>query len=89
VIGGGIAAAGDLLFDSVRGEIRQRVLMTAQDAVTLVTAELGTWAGSIGAAVHGAEQAEAGESIMPGTVATWSSAAVAGPTAPGLEAGQG
>ena len=29
---------------------------TALDAVTVVPAELGTWAGSIGAAVHGAER---------------------------------
>ena len=57
VIGGGIAAAGDLLFASAREEIRRRVQTTAIDEVELVTAELGTWAGAIGAAVHGAESA--------------------------------
>jgi glucokinase len=57
VLGGGVAAAGDLLFDPIRAEIRRRVTTTAIDEVTLVAAELGTWAGSIGAAVHGAERA--------------------------------
>jgi glucokinase len=56
VIGGGVAAAGDLLLDPIRAEIRRRVRTTSLDAVTLVTAELGTWAGAIGAAVHGAER---------------------------------
>ena len=60
MIGGGIAAAGDLLLDEARAEIRRRVLTTSVDEVEIVTAELGTWAGAIGAAVHGAEQAPAG-----------------------------
>jgi hypothetical protein len=34
------------------------VFTTALDDVEIVTAELGTWAGAIGAAIHGAEQAE-------------------------------
>ena len=68
VIGGGVAAAGDLLLDPVRREIRLRCRTTAIDAVELVLAELGTWAGSIGAAIHGAERMLAGEAIQPGTV---------------------
>ncbi len=59
VIGGGVAAAGDLLLDPIRAELRGRVHATSLEAVELVTAELGTWAGSIGAAVHGAERAAA------------------------------
>jgi glucokinase len=55
VIGGGIAAAADLLLGPVRDELRRRVMMTALDEVEVVTAELGTWAGAIGAAIHGAE----------------------------------
>jgi glucokinase len=55
IIGGGIAAAGDLLLTPIRNEIRRRVQTTAIDEVEVVTAELGTWAGAIGAAVHGAE----------------------------------
>jgi glucokinase len=65
VIGGGIAAAADLLFPEIRAEIRRRVLTTSVDIVDIVTAELGTWAGSMGAAVHGAEQAWAGLAIAP------------------------
>jgi predicted NBD/HSP70 family sugar kinase len=65
VIGGGIAAAGDLLLDEARAEIRRRVRTTSVDMVEIVTAELGTWAGSIGAAVHGAEQSWAGLAIGP------------------------
>ncbi len=57
VIGGGVAAAGELLFAPIRAEIARRVTTTAIDEVALVPAELGTWAGSVGAAVHGAEQA--------------------------------
>jgi len=55
VIGGGIAAGADLLLPSIRAELKRRVLVTALDRVDLVAAELGTWAGAIGAAVHGAE----------------------------------
>ena len=55
VIGGGVAAAGDLLLGPIRDEVRRRVLMTSLNAVEIVTAELGTWAGAIGAAIHGAE----------------------------------
>ena len=57
VIGGGIGAAFDLLFAPIWTELRRRVHITSLEPVTLVAAELGTWAGSIGAAVHGAEQA--------------------------------
>ncbi len=58
VIGGGIAAAADLLLGPIRDELRRRVLTTSLDEVEIVTAELGTWAGAIGAAIHGAEMAE-------------------------------
>lgn len=58
VIGGGIAAAADLLLDPIRAELRRRVRTTTLDEVEVVTAELGTWAGAIGAAIHGAEAAE-------------------------------
>lgn len=57
VIGGGVAAAGELLLGPIRAELARRVLVTSLDAVELVAAELGTWAGAIGAAVHGAERA--------------------------------
>jgi glucokinase len=55
VIGGGIAASADLLLGPIREELRRRVQTTSLVEVEIVTAELGTWAGAIGAAVHGAE----------------------------------
>ncbi len=55
VIGGGIAAGGDLLLEPIRAELRRRVQTTSLDEVEVVTAELGTWAGAIGAAIYGAE----------------------------------
>jgi glucokinase len=55
VLGGGMSGAGELLLTPIRAEVRARVRVTDLDAVRIVTAELGTWAGAIGAAVHGAE----------------------------------
>ncbi len=60
VLGGGVAAAGDLLFKPIHDEVRRRVRTTSLDQVSIVPAVLGTWAGAIGAAVHGAERASAG-----------------------------
>jgi glucokinase len=57
VIGGGVAGAGELLFGPIRAELRRRVRTTSLDGVELVPAELGTIAGAIGAAIHGAERA--------------------------------
>ncbi len=71
VIGGGVAAAGDMLLDSIRAEIVRRVTTTSLADVRIELAELGTWAGAIGAAVHGAEAAERGEAIQPGSPETW------------------
>ncbi len=42
----------------IRDELRRRVRTTSLDEVEIVTAELGIWAGAIGAAIHGAEAAE-------------------------------
>jgi glucokinase len=58
VIGGGVAAAADLLLDTIRDEVRRHVFTTSLDEVQIVPAELGTWAGAIGAAIHGAEEAD-------------------------------
>jgi len=58
VIGGGVAAAADLLLDTIRDEVRRHVFTTSLDGMDIVPAELGTWAGGIGAAIHGAEEAE-------------------------------
>ncbi len=76
VIGGGVAAAGELLFGPIRSEIARRVTTTSVDEVTLVAAELGTLAGAIGAAIHGAERAaETATGAVP--------APGAGPATPG------
>jgi glucokinase len=59
VIGGGVAVgAGDLLFDPIRTELEARVHVTSLAGIEVVPAELGTLAGAIGAAVHGAQAVE-------------------------------
>jgi glucokinase len=54
VLGGGVSAAGHLLLDPIRDEVRRRVRVTNLATVEIVAAQLGTWAGAIGAGVHGA-----------------------------------
>ncbi len=54
VVGGGVAAAGEMLLAPLRAELRRRVFITDLDHVDVVCAELGIWAGAIGAALHGA-----------------------------------
>lgn len=58
VIGGGIAAAGDLLLEPVRKAIHDRVTLVPVDQVSVVLAELGSSAGAIGAALAGLDQPE-------------------------------
>jgi glucokinase len=58
VVGGGVAAAGDLLLEPIRAELRRRVRMTSLADVRVATAELGPGAGAVGAAIHGAEAAD-------------------------------
>ncbi len=55
VVGGGVAAAAEIIFGSIRAELDRRVRMTNSAPVELVPAELGIWGGAIGAAIHGAE----------------------------------
>jgi len=50
VLFGGLAGAGDTLFDPVRDEVRKRALKPAADTVKVVPAKLGGNAGIIGAA---------------------------------------
>jgi len=59
ILGGGWSSAGDLIIEPIKAEMRRRVITTPVERVDVVLAELGTWAGAIGAAVHGAEQADA------------------------------
>ena len=58
VIGGGIAAAGDLILDPIRRSVRQHVFLAPKDGAEIVAAQLGNWAGAIGAALAGRPQAE-------------------------------
>jgi glucokinase len=68
VIGGGVAAAADLLLAPIREELGRRVRTTSLDDVEIATAELGTWAGAIGAAIHGAEAAAAKARVTRATI---------------------
>ncbi|HEY3522299.1 MAG TPA: ROK family protein [Candidatus Limnocylindrales bacterium] len=68
VIGGGVAAGVDLLLPAIHSELARRVRTTSLDDVEIVTAELGTWAGAIGAAIHGAETALAAAASPPSAV---------------------
>ena len=57
VIGGGMAEAGELILDPARDEVRRRVVVPPAGMTRIVRAELGYEAGSIGAALWGAETA--------------------------------
>lgn len=56
VIGGGIAAAGDLILDPIREATRAHVTLVPADAFQIVGAELGSFAGAIGAALASRDQ---------------------------------
>jgi glucokinase len=58
VVGGGFAAAGELLFGPAREVMEREALKPMQDTVRVVRAELGTSAGMIGAALVASEAAE-------------------------------
>ena len=58
VVGGGVAAAGDLLFDPLRAEVERRAGRVAPlGAIEIVPATLGPDAGAVGAALAAAEPA--------------------------------
>ena len=50
VIGGGVAKAGDLLFEPLRREVRRRVKLVAVESVPILPAALGRDVGILGAA---------------------------------------
>jgi glucokinase len=54
VVGGGVAAAGELLLGPLREEMRRRAQVAPVDAIAVVPAQLGSGAGAIGAALWGA-----------------------------------
>lgn len=51
VIGGGVAAAGDLLLDPARREVSKRVRAVSMHRTTITMAEIGPLGGAVGAAV--------------------------------------
>jgi glucokinase len=58
VVGGGVAAAGELLFDPLRAEVERRAGRVAPlSAIEIVPATLGADAGAVGAALAAAEAA--------------------------------
>jgi glucokinase len=60
VVGGGVIAAGDLLLDPARREVRERAL-TPMNRTPILAATLGNDAGMIGAAALAAVELERGE----------------------------
>jgi len=54
VVGGGVAAAGDLLFGPLRASLAARARVAPLERIEVVPATLGPGAGAIGAALHGA-----------------------------------
>lgn len=64
VIGGGVLAAGELLLEPAREELRRRAL-PPQNAVPVKAAELGPDAGMVGAATLAAEELGAGRAAGP------------------------
>lgn len=55
VIGGGIAAAGDLILEPIREATRRRATLLLPDLIRIVPASLGASAGAIGAALAAAD----------------------------------
>ena len=58
VVGGGFAAAGDLLFEPAKKTADREVLVSVRDSYRIVRAELGTSAGMIGAGMVAFEALE-------------------------------
>ena len=58
VIGGGVAEAGDLLLEPLRAEVRRRCVLIPPAWYEIVPAELGSFAGAIGAALWAGEGAQ-------------------------------
>jgi glucokinase len=59
VVGGGFAAAGDLLFESAREVVRREVLEPLDELVRIVPAEMGNAAGLVGAGLVAFEALDA------------------------------
>jgi glucokinase len=51
VIGGGVAEAGDIVFEPIRDAVRSRLTLVPPEVIQIVPASLGSEAGAIGAAL--------------------------------------
>ena len=49
-----VGEAGDLLLEEIRRAVRSRVTLVPTDQIEIVLAELGSYAGAVGAALAGA-----------------------------------
>ncbi|MGI9585153.1 MAG: ROK family protein [Acidimicrobiia bacterium] len=58
VVGGGMSEGGEIVLNPIRESLRRHVTLAPVDQISVVRAELGSWAGAIGAALEGRAQAE-------------------------------
>jgi glucokinase len=67
VVGGGIAAAGDLLLGPLEAAVRRHVFLVPPERIRVLPAALGPYAGAIGAALFGREAD--GETLKTASIA--------------------
>lgn len=67
VIGGGVSQSGDLLLNEIRKAMVEKATLYPPEAINIVPATLGFYAGAIGAALNGAITAGAQLSLMSTT----------------------
>jgi glucokinase len=65
VIGGGIAAAGDVVLEPIRAAVRERTPLVPPERIDIRVAELGQQAGAIGAALAAADALAADRGSAP------------------------
>ncbi len=58
VVGGGVAGMGDMLLDPARRVVRERAFLVSAEAVSIVSSQLGSDAGMLGAAIFALQQVE-------------------------------
>jgi len=56
VVGGGVAKMGDLLLNPARGVVREKAFPVSAEAVSIVSSQLGSDAGILGAAIFALQQ---------------------------------
>ena len=71
VIGGGVAAAGDIFFDPIRRIVAERTMPWLAEVVQVVPAELGNMTGVLGAVAVALDRLEPMPSLHGGERAAW------------------